>query len=149
MRRVAILVFAGVLCLILPLAAGASQHESGKAERAKVEKEVSEALQAIRNYGVERRDEAVRKAREALDDLDARIQKLEDRFDAEQEEMKASARKEARSAMKTLREKRRKVAEWYGGLEHSSKEAWDHAKKGFLESYDSLRRAFDKAAGEF
>ena len=41
------------------------------------------------------------------------------------------------------------LAEWYGGLKHSSSNAWEDVKTGFLESYHQLQGAFDKAAQEF
>jgi len=35
------------------------------------------------------------------------------------------------------------------GLKHSSAEAWDQVKKGFVDSYDAPANAFDKAENEF
>ena len=48
-----------------------------------------------------------------------------------------------------LRKKRNELSEWYGGLKHSSANAWDHVKDGFAEGYESLEDAFDKADKEF
>ena len=45
-----------------------------------VKKEVKEALQAIKGYSVEKRDDAVKKTRMVMQDLDVRIQDLEDKI---------------------------------------------------------------------
>jgi hypothetical protein len=37
----------------------------------------------------------------------------------------------------------------YGGMKHSSAKAWEQVKKGFLDSYESLSKAFDKAVKSF
>jgi hypothetical protein len=58
-------------------------------------------------------------------------------------------RKKATAALTALRKQRNQIAEWYGGLKHSSSNAWDDVKKGFLRSYQELRDAFDKAQSEF
>jgi hypothetical protein len=84
-----------------------------------------------------------------MKDLDARIQGMEDRLEKKWGQMDQAAREKARSAMQSLRKKRNELAEWYGGMKHSSANAWEQAKKGFLDSYDSLSKAFDKAVKEF
>ena len=64
-------------------------------------------------------------------------------------QMDQSARKKARASLKALRKQRNEVAEWYGGLKHSSSNAWEDVKKGFLNSYQVIRDTFDKVQGEF
>jgi hypothetical protein len=63
--------------------------------------------------------------------------------------MDQSARKKARASLKALRKQRNEVAEWYGGLKHSSSNAWEDVKKGFLNSCQELRDTFHKVQGEF
>ena len=63
--------------------------------------------------------------------------------------MDQSARTKARETLTALQKKRTEVAEWYGGLKHSSRNAWEDVKAGFLKSYHELCNAFDKAAKEF
>lgn len=52
-------------------------------------------------------------------------------------------------ALQAIKEKRNEVAEWYGGLKHSSSASWEEVKKGFSKSYKALADAFEKAAREF
>jgi len=127
----------------------AAQKAEGETTPKKVGKEVTEAIEAIKKYSAEQRDEALKKVRIAIDNLDARIDDLEERMEQKWDSMDQAAREKARATLKSLRQKRNKLAEWYGGMKHSSAEAWKHVKKGFLKSYDALLEAYDKAKKEF
>ncbi len=113
-----------------------------------VKQKVTEDLQAIEKYSVKQRNEAVKKAKIALDDLDARIDSLESRLDKRWEQMDQSARRKSQSALRALRKERNEVAEWYGGLKHASGKEWEEVKKGFLKSYQKLQGSLEKAHGE-
>jgi hypothetical protein len=130
----------------LSFAAQTSTNETGAKD---VKEKVTEAVQAIEKYSVNQRDEAVKKAKAVLDDLDARIDSLESQLNKKWGQMDQSAREKARASLKALRKQRNEVAEWYGGLKHSSSNAWEDVKKGFLNSYEELRDTFDKVRGEF
>ena len=127
-------------------AAQAAKHETGTRD---VKGKVTDAAQAIEKYSVDQRDEAVKKAKAALDDLDARVDSLESRINKKWGQMDQSARQKARASLKALKKQRNEVAEWYGGLKHSSSNAWEDVKKGFLKSYQGLRDAFDKVYSQF
>jgi seryl-tRNA synthetase len=114
-----------------------------------VGKKLDEAGTAIKDYSAEQRDEAVKKAKAALDDLDARINKLAADIDANWEKLDASARKKAYESMDTLRKQRNDTAEWLGALKYSSKEAWGDVKDGFSKSYKALADSFTRAKEQF
>ena len=63
--------------------------------------------------------------------------------------MDQASREKAKKNFTGLRKKRNELSEWYGGLKHSSADAWDHVKKGFVDGYEALASAFDKAENEF
>ena len=130
-------------------AALAAQTATNQTTAADVKKKVAEAAEAIKNYSVDQRDEALKKAKMALDELDAGIDRMESQLNQQWDRMDQSARKQATATLKTLRKQRNEVAEWYGGLEHSSSNAWEDVKKGFIRSYGELREAFEKAKNEF
>lgn len=114
-----------------------------------VGKKLDAAGTAIKDYSVEQRDEAVKNARVALDNLDARINRLAADIDSKWDQLDASARKKAYESMDKLRKERNDAAEWVGALKHSSKEAWDEVKNGFAKSYEALSNSFSKAKEEF
>lgn len=138
----------GVLLTVSPLSFAA--ETSGSKTTAKdVSRKVDEAGQAIKNYTVAQRDEAIKKAKAALDDLDVRIGRLERKLDNEWDRMDQAARKKVRATLNALRRERNEAAEWYGGLKHSSAESWEQVKAGFVKSYEVLKESFTKAVKDF
>jgi len=103
----------------------------------------------LKDYSVQQRDKVVADAKEELSKLDQRIAAMQRNIDEHWEDMSATARKQTRKSLDLLRQKREEAAEWYGGLKHSSGEAWEEVKKGFSDSYDRLEQAVKKAAKEF
>ena len=59
------------------------------------------------------------------------------------------ARKKRQAALKTLRQQRAELSEWYGGMKHSSGDAWDEVKAGFVDAYEALGKAFSDATKAF
>ena len=51
--------------------------------------------------------------------------------------------------MADLRQRRNALAEWYGGMRHSSTAAWGEVRTGFVSSYHELAAALRKARAEF
>jgi len=136
-----------LLSVASPLAF-AGQDGGQKATAADVKKEVMDAAEAIKNYSAAQRDEALKKTKAALDDLDARIERLEASIREKWGEMDQAARDQASEALRTLKQERERVAEWTGGLQHGSAEAWDRVKKGFSEAYAKLKASWEKTEKE-
>lgn len=127
----------------------AAKMSENEATLKEVKKEMAETAEAIRNYSADQRDEAVKKIKKSMDNLDGHIDRLETRLDMEWDKMSRSARKNTQDALMALRKQRNDVAEWFGGLKHSSGDAWEEVKKGFIKSYRALGDAFEKAAGKY
>ncbi|MCW8933224.1 MAG: SNF7 family protein [Gammaproteobacteria bacterium] len=114
-----------------------------------VKKETQDLLKTLNSYTVEQKDEAIRKTKTALDNLDKRIDSLQTRIDKNWDQMDKAARAKARSNLKALRMERTQLAEWYGSLKNSTVDAWEHMKNGFAKSYESLNEAWEKSVKEF
>jgi len=134
----------GALLAGSPLSS-AAEAPGGKTTAKDVAREAGETGRAIKDYTVAQRDEAVKQAKAALDDLDRRIARLERKLDNDWERMDQAARKKARATLNALRRERNEAAEWYGGLKHSSAESWEQVKAGFVKSYEALKESFAKA----
>jgi paraquat-inducible protein B len=138
----------GALLTVSPLSFAA--ETSGNKTTAKdASRKVDETGQAIKNYTVAQRDEAIKKAKAALDDLDVRIGRMERKLDNEWDRMDQAAHRKARATLNALRRQRNEAAEWYGGLKHSSAESWEQVKAGFVKSYEALKESFTKARKAF
>jgi len=127
----------------------AAEPSGSKTTAKDVSRKVGDAGQAIKNYTVAQRDEAIKQAKAALDDLDARIGRMERKLESDWDRMDDAARKKARATLNALRRQRNEAAEWYGGLKHSSAESWEQVKAGFVKSYEALKESFAKAAKAF
>lgn len=121
---------------------------SVKAADTDVSKETKEALTAIGEYGVEQKDAAVKKAKEMMDSLDERINKLEGEAEAKWGDLKESSKEKYHTSLTALRKQRNEVSEWYGSMKHSSKSAWNEVKAGFSKSYDTLVQSWQDAEKE-
>lgn len=134
------------LLLVLVTAGGVRADDAAKKDMtAKVEA----AAEAIKNYSVAQKDEAIKSAKTTLEDLDARLKQMEDRLDKEWNQMDSTARNTARTSIRTLHEQRTELADWYGQLKQSSAAAWQQVKQGFVNSYEMLRESVAKAQKGF
>jgi hypothetical protein len=154
--RQTIQVFRALACLVMlgantGLAANPDAPpapETQSADFGEVKREWADAMEALKSYSVAQRDVALANARETLDAMDRRIDKLEDRIQQQWDELSESTRAKREASLRALRRQRNEVAEWYGGMEHSSASAWDSVKQGFIESYGVLSKSFREAWNE-
>ncbi len=143
-RHTSLSLLTAVLLGIAPLS-HAAQNESNKTSAKEVRQEVGDAVEAIKNYSADKRDEAAAKAQAALDALDTRIDAIEKRIEKNWAKMDQAARERAHDTLSALRKQRVEVAEWYGGLKNSTANSWEHVKRGFSDSYKMLKSSLEKA----
>lgn len=134
------------LCFI-PLAQAQSGNDTTTAQD--VKKETQELINTLKQYTIDQRDQAVREADQALEKLDGRLDELESRVDRNWNQMTQAARQKARANLKTLRQQRNELAEWYGSFKNSSADAWEQMKKGFSDAYQTISDSWEKAKSEY
>lgn len=134
-------------CSLIALAGCSDEPEQTSADR--LEREATEFGDALEGYTAEQREEALRRAEEAVADLDERIDRLEEQLQERWSEMDQAARKRAESQLDALQDQRTRVSQWYDRLEESSAEAWVRMREGFEEAYAALREAWGEAAREW
>lgn len=122
---------------ILPAAAQTSAKDVGQ--------KAGETGEAIRDYTIEKKDEAVAQAKKITADLDAKIKELK----AEAARQTGEAKTKAQARIKDLEAKRVKASRKANDLGRATKASWDRAKEGFADAYRDLATAYDKAAAEF
>ena len=114
-----------------------------------VRREAEQAVDAIRGYSAELREQAMANARRAADELDRDMARLQEQTDRRWNRMGATARSRSQATMADLRQRRNALAEWYGGLRHGSTAAWGEVRAGFVTSYHELADALRAARAEF
>jgi small-conductance mechanosensitive channel len=110
-----------------------------------VSQKASETGQAIKDYTVEKKDEAVAHAKKITADLDAKIKDLEAQAAKQTGELKAKSQ----AQIKDLKAKRAKASQKVAELSRATKASWDRAKEGFADAYRDLASAYDRAVAEF
>jgi hypothetical protein len=110
-----------------------------------VSQKASDTGQAIKDYTVEKKDEAVAHAKKITADLEAKIKDLEAQASKQTGEIKAKSQ----AQIKILKAKRTKAAQKVTELSRATKASWDKAKEGFADAYRDLAAAYDRAVAEF
>jgi hypothetical protein len=110
-----------------------------------VSQKASETGQAIKEYTVEKKDEAVAYAKKITADLDAKIKGLEAQASKQTGEIKTKSQ----AQIKDLKAKRSKASKKVTELSRATKASWDKAKEGFADAYRDLAVAYDEAVAEF
>jgi hypothetical protein len=129
--------------------ASADTEKNHEMEMTQVKQEMTEALNAIQNYTIDKKEEVLAKAQKILGQMDTKIEELEKSSNEKWQQTSEAGREKSQQALRELRKKRNELAEWYGGMKHSSASAWEEVKKGFIDSYQSLQEAFEKASQKF
>lgn len=111
-------------------------------------KEIGHTVDAIRTSSAERRAEALANARRAADDLDRQMERLQQQTDRAWARMSRASQARSQVTMANLRKRRNALAEWTGGMRHSSNAAWGEVRDGFVKNYHELADAIRKASEE-
>ena len=143
MRRFVPALFAVTLIASAPVPALADDTA------ADVRQEFNQTVDALKAYTAEQRDEFVTAAEDALDDMDRRIEILEDRIDETYVDVRDETRRQWKETLRELRKKRADLAVWYGGVKEGSAEAWPRLKKGFRDAYEDIADAYHDAIDGF
>lgn len=114
-----------------------------------VKQETRELINALKSYTYEQKEQALKNIEVTLNNLDRKIDQLEDRIDNNWDAMKQKSREESRALLANLRKQRIKVAEMYGSLKNSSVSAWGHMREGFSDAYSVLHKAWENAMSEY
>ena len=130
-------------------AQAAGEATDTQARREEMRREVDEAAKAIDAYSQAERDQALQRAKSALDAMDRRIETARRGWESEAERMTAAARERRERAMADLRTQRAEAAERYRAMQDASAETWGRVREQFVARYQSLaervRRLSDSA----
>ena len=110
-----------------------------------VGQKMAETGEAIKDYTVDKKDEAIAHAKKLGRDIDAKIKELEARASKQPGEAKAKSEQ----MIKDLKAKRAKVSAKLKDLSKATKTSWDETKKGFAAAYRDLAMSYDKAVAAF
>ena len=133
MTKLLAVILAAMLCQPLAFAQTTSKDVSKKA---------GEAVDTLKSYTVEKKNEAVKYGRNMMSAADRDLKKLE-RAAAE---AKGDAKVRLEQDVKDLKASRTAAAKKLDEMKKASGEAWDSTKNGFADAYKDLRGGIEKAA---
>ncbi len=145
--RVALAAALMILAALLVRYPAVAQGDSATVDE--VKRESAEALEAMKRYSFEKRDQVTQEVKATLTRLDTRIDELENRLERKSAEMTEEVRARSKTQLRALRRQRTELAEWYGGIKHSSSETWDDVKDGLAGAYEAAAESLTKAWRDF
>ncbi|WP_028880587.1 hypothetical protein [Terasakiella pusilla] len=130
------LALAGVMT---PLAVQAANDQAQQEVTLKeIRSETAEAFDKMADYTVEKRDEALKEASEALTAVDQDIATFEKDVRANWDAMSEEARAAKADALKEIKEKRYQLSVKYDALKDGADDTWDDMVKGFSDAWQEL-----------
>ena len=118
---------------------------AGQTTASDVKEETLDAAGTLKDYAVDKKDQAVDEASRLMLALDQRIENLQ----AEIDKATGSAKQQMKASLASLKQKREALQARVNDMTDSSSEAWGHAKQGFIDAFDDLQSAYEKAKAEF
>lgn len=137
-RVISALVAAAVLLLSAPLPVHAQTTAKDVGQK------MADTGEAIKDYTVEKKNEAIAHAKKLGRDIDAKIKQL----DAHASKQAGEAKAKSKEMIKDLKAKRAKAAAKLNDLSKATKASWDDSKKAFSDAWQDLAVSYDKAVAE-
>jgi DNA repair exonuclease SbcCD ATPase subunit len=110
-----------------------------------VRSEISESMDAIAEYTAQERKQAVAEAEEAMNKLDAEIDRYAAAMKENWSEMSEDARASAEKGLAKLQAARTELGARYDALEAGTADAWDDLKADFAAAWDSFAETWESA----
>lgn len=135
------------LAALLAVAAlpASAQDDADLTTAKEVRTEISEAMGAIADYTAQERDQAIAAGSDALDRLDAEIDRRGQALREHWADMSESARETAQESLEDLRAARNELGERYGALKAGTADAWGDLKSEFTEAWESFSDTWSEA----
>jgi DUF438 domain-containing protein len=110
-----------------------------------VQKKFNDAFEAFGNYSVSQRDKAIREMKTTLDELDAEIDRMENRVRENWNSMSDEAKQATSDSLRQLKEGRNEMGETLGEMKASGEKAWGEVKAGFEGAWKQFKSAWRSA----
>jgi len=105
-----------------------------------VTKKAGEAWEAMKDYTVDRKNDAVAYGKKLMSDFDGKYKELEKKAAGTTGEAKAKSEQQ----LKALKDKRAQAAKKLDELGKASGQTWDKVRRDFTDAYRELQEQYDK-----
>jgi hypothetical protein len=106
--------------------------------------------EAIKNYSVEKKNEAAAHSKKLVSDFDTKIKDLETQISKDTSAAGADAKRQGKELkeLTDLKAARAQAAKKADEMGKASAESWNGAKQAFADSYKDLQKAYDTAVAK-
>ena len=106
--------------------------------------------EAIKNYSVEKKNEAAAHSKKLVSDFDTKIKDLETQISKDTSAAGADAKRQGKELkeLTDLKAARAQAAKKADEMGKASAESWNGAKQAFADSYKDLQKAYDAAVAK-
>lgn len=125
--------------------ASAEQPNKPRDNNEEIERDTQDLLSSISEYTAQQREAAVTLVNQSLVVIDRHIETMQARFEANMGGMSSEAKQMSRATLEELRERRAAVDEQLEQLASNTADAWDNVKNGFVDAYEQMYEAWEKA----
>ncbi len=132
------------LALLLVFSPAFAAEKRSKPD-ADVSREISQAYDAMKSYGYEKKEAFLAWAQERSGQLQRQIDNLDGKIDQANDEV----RSELMEARREMQQEKRELAKSMKRVRKSSKAAWEDAKWGVSAAMEKLERAYERALSRF
>jgi hypothetical protein len=105
-----------------------------------VTKKAGETWEAMKDYTVERKNDAIAYGKKLLTDFDGKYKELEKKASSATGDAKAKSEQQ----LKALKSKRAQTAKKLDELGKASGQSWDKVKREVADAYQDLQQEYDK-----
>jgi hypothetical protein len=104
----------------------------------------------IKNYSVEKKNEAAAESKKLVSDFDVKIKELETQISKDASAAGADAKRQGKELkeLADLKAARAQAAKTSDEMGKASAESWNGAKQAFADSYKDLQKAYDAAVAK-
>lgn len=146
-QRLALQVVA--VAMTLPMVVIAQEQDNESLALENVKQQAMELKQSVLTATETQRQALVNETEAALDNFDARIERLETNIADNSDDMSASAEEYANEMMGTLTRQRNELGQWFNSLQTDSEAAWDEVIYGFSRAYDEFYDSWQDLEAQF
>lgn len=117
-------------------------------EPEKMEMQLESTLEDIGDFSEEQKNEAMRTARHALDDLEQRMNLVQGEIDSQWRDLSQDARLGKQEALSALKQEQQELEAAYRAMQDAGEENWKAAQQQFQESWLAAKRNWQSLVGE-
>ena len=110
--------------------------------------DISQSLHDIKTYSIKQKDAAVEKGQELIDEMDRKIESLQQQAKAKAQDASAETKAQWQNSLAKLHDLREAAAEKFVAMKEGTADAWDDVKDGFRDAASALSDKVQAAQDE-